>query len=174
VATGVRTASQLSLHHDSVLCDISLLAGVQDCNLVLYSSGGTAPADAIYSSGTYNQGATPCQLTISSAGGGFFAVSDSKFAQLYYAPSPALVRQPSPCAVTCCIKPSLGVQLPCLRLHACCGSCRRLYELEETVHHSALTAVMRKKALHAKARVRRHACCCACRSSSTATPPVGQ
>ncbi len=72
---------------------VLLLAGVQDCNLVFYSSGGTAPSDAIYSSGTYNQGAPPCQLKISSAGGGFFAVSDSKSAQLYSAPTPALVRQ---------------------------------------------------------------------------------
>jgi hypothetical protein len=81
-------------------------SAMQNCDLVLYKASGTAPADVIYSSGTSSKGAPPCQLTISSAGGGFIAVSDSKFVQLYSAPTPALVRQPSPCAQMCCIQHS--------------------------------------------------------------------
>ncbi len=98
IATCLGAPSGLSLSPNAARapCDRPHASAMQDCNLVLYKASGTAPADAIYSSGTYNKGAPPCQLTISSAGGGFIAVSDSKFAQLYTAPTPALVRRPSP------------------------------------------------------------------------------
>ena len=61
---------------------------VQDCNLVLYNKNGMMPPDAIFATGTYNKGAAPCKLTVSSAGAGFIAVSDSHSAQLYTAPAP--------------------------------------------------------------------------------------
>ena len=64
---------------------------LQDCNLVLFYGNGSMPADAVFASGTYDQGAYPCDLTVSSAGGGLIAVSDSRAAQLYTAPSPLQV-----------------------------------------------------------------------------------
>jgi hypothetical protein len=57
----------------------------QDCNLVMYDSGGANQANAIYYSATYG-GAGPCALTVSGLGGGFIAVEDSAFRVLYAQP----------------------------------------------------------------------------------------
>ena len=54
-------------------------AALQDCNLVLLN----ANSQSIYQSGTTNQGTGPCQLVVSGAGGGGFAVIDSNNATLY-------------------------------------------------------------------------------------------
>ena len=59
----------------------------QDCNLVMYTAAGNAPSNAIYSSGTYGQGAPPCALTVSSSAGGFITVADSNHTVLYLRPT---------------------------------------------------------------------------------------
>ena len=58
----------------------------QDCNLVMYTSAGNGPSNAVYSSGTY-KGTPPCALTVSSSGGGFITVADSNHTVLYLRPA---------------------------------------------------------------------------------------
>ena len=67
-------------------------AGLQDCNLVLYSvpalaKNGATSAAALWGSGTYNQGTAPCSAVVSSAGGGSLAVLDATGVLLFLAPS---------------------------------------------------------------------------------------
>ena len=64
---------------------LSVARPPQDCNLVMYDSGGANQANAIYYSATYG-GAGPCALTVSGLGGGFIAVEDSAFRVLYAQP----------------------------------------------------------------------------------------
>ena len=61
----------------------------QDCNLVLYTGAGTAANNAIYSSGTYNQGnPAPCRMLVSSTGAGSIMVLDSANHILFMRPAP--------------------------------------------------------------------------------------
>ena len=53
----------------------------QDCNLVSYSA-----SNAVFYSATYGQGIPLCTLTVSSSGGGFITVADSKHTVLYLQP----------------------------------------------------------------------------------------
>ena len=54
-------------------------AALQDCNLVLLNGN----SQTVFSTGTANQGTGPCRLAVSGAGGGGFAVLDSRNATLY-------------------------------------------------------------------------------------------
>ena len=58
---------------------------MQDCNLVLYTSGRAA----IFSTATYNQGTPPCSAVVSSSAGGTLSVLDSTGRVLYKAPGAA-------------------------------------------------------------------------------------
>ena len=58
---------------------------MQDCNLVLYTSGRAA----IFSTATYNQGTPPCSNVVSSSAGGTLSVLDSTGRVLYKAPGAA-------------------------------------------------------------------------------------
>ena len=49
----------------------------QDCNLVLYNGDGNTTQNAVYSSFSYGTAVLPCQLQISSAGGGHLYIVDS-------------------------------------------------------------------------------------------------
>ena len=61
-------------------------ARAQDCNLVLYNGNGYAAADAVYASNTYFGARLPCQLQVSSAGGGHIYVVDASNATLFTRP----------------------------------------------------------------------------------------
>lgn len=54
----------------------------------MYTSAASAPSNAIYNTGTYNRGATPCALTVAGSqnGGGSIRVSDATNTALYVQP----------------------------------------------------------------------------------------
>ena len=58
---------------------LTLCNCMQDCNLALLNGSN----QIIFQSGTANQGTGACQLAVSGAGGGGFAVMDSTGATLY-------------------------------------------------------------------------------------------
>ncbi len=63
---------------------------MQDCNLVMYNANltqlGQSPNAAVWSSGTYYAGPTPCVANVSSAAGGSLTVSDANGVRLFKAP----------------------------------------------------------------------------------------
>lgn len=66
---------------------------LQDCNLVLYNgnyaTSGAIGQNAIWSSGTFSQGTSPCALNVSGNAGGYFIVNDRYGNQLFKQPKAA-------------------------------------------------------------------------------------
>ena len=71
----------------------------------LVSSDGFNAATAIYESGTYGKGVSPCSLVVSSAAGGYFAVVDASGAVIFQQPTllpspPPSTSEPAPTTTT--------------------------------------------------------------------------